>query len=33
MNKKPVSARPLAHLKIGLKNMAHILRLVSPVWT
>ena len=33
MNKKLVSARPLAHLKIGLKNMAHILRLVSPVWT
>ena len=33
MNKKLVSARPLAHLKIGLKNIAHILRLVSPVWT
>ena len=33
MNKKLVSARPMAHLKIGLKNMAHILRLVSPVWT
>ena len=33
MNKKLVSARPLAHLKIGLKNMAHLLRLVSPVWT
>ena len=32
MNKKLVSAKPLAHLKIGLKNMAHILRLVSPVW-
>ncbi|EEW26226.1 geranylgeranyl diphosphate reductase [Rhodobacter ferrooxidans] len=33
MNKKLVSARPMAHLKIGLKNMAHLLRLVSPVWT
>ena len=33
MNKKLVSARPLAHIKIGLKNMAHLLRLVSPVWT
>jgi geranylgeranyl reductase len=33
MNKKLVSARPLAHLKIGVKNVAHLLRLVSPVWT
>lgn len=33
MNKKLVSARPLAHIKIGFKNMAHLLRLVSPVWT
>ncbi len=33
MNKKLVAARPLAHIKIGLKNMAHLLRLVSPVWT
>ena len=33
MTKKLVSARPMAHLKIGLKNMARILRLVSPVWT
>ena len=33
MNKKLVSARPLAHIKIGLKNVAHLLRLVSPVWT
>jgi geranylgeranyl reductase len=33
MNKKLVAARPLAHLKIGLKNLAHLLRLVSPVWT
>ncbi len=33
MNKKLVAARPLAHLKIGVKNMAHLLRLVSPNWT
>jgi geranylgeranyl diphosphate/geranylgeranyl-bacteriochlorophyllide a reductase len=33
MNKKLVAARPLAHIKIGLKNIAHLLRLVSPVWT
>jgi geranylgeranyl diphosphate/geranylgeranyl-bacteriochlorophyllide a reductase len=33
MNKKLVSARPLAHIKIGFKNVAHLLRLVSPVWT
>jgi geranylgeranyl diphosphate/geranylgeranyl-bacteriochlorophyllide a reductase len=33
MNKKLVNARPLAHIKIGFKNMAHLLRLVSPVWT
>jgi geranylgeranyl reductase len=33
MNKKLVAARPLAHLKIGVKNAAHLLRLVSPVWT
>jgi geranylgeranyl reductase len=33
MNKKLVAARPLAHIKIGLKNLAHLLRLVSPVWT
>ncbi|MEY4873106.1 MAG: hypothetical protein RLZZ563_2436 [Pseudomonadota bacterium] len=33
MNKKLVSARPMAHVKIGIKNMAHLLRLVSPVWT
>jgi geranylgeranyl diphosphate/geranylgeranyl-bacteriochlorophyllide a reductase len=31
MNKKLVSARPLAHIKIGIKNVAHLLRLVSPV--
>lgn len=33
MNKKLVKARPMAHVKIGMKNMAHLLRLVSPVWT
>jgi len=33
MNKKLVAARPMAHLKIGLKNLAHLLRLVSPSWT
>lgn len=33
MNKKLVTKRPLAHVKIGIKNMAHLLRLVSPVWT
>ncbi len=30
MNKKLVGAKPLAHLKIGLKNLAHLLGLVSP---
>ncbi len=30
MNKKLVAARPLAHLKIGLKNVAHLLGLVRP---
>ncbi|MFT6025014.1 MAG: geranylgeranyl reductase [Ascidiaceihabitans sp.] len=29
MNKKLVSARPLAHLKIGIKNLAHLTGLVS----
>ena len=33
MNKRLVHARPLAHLKIGLKNVAHLLGLVSPRWT
>ena len=31
MNKKLVKARPMAHLKIGLKNAAHLMRLVSPM--
>ncbi len=32
MNKELVRARPLAHLKIGLKNMAHLLRLVPETY-
>lgn len=30
MNKRLVKARPLAHVKIGVKNLAHLLGLVSP---
>ncbi|SLN32480.1 geranylgeranyl diphosphate reductase [Pseudooctadecabacter jejudonensis] len=30
MNKKLVKARPMAHLKIGIKNLAHLTRLVRP---
>lgn len=33
MNKKLVKSRPLAHLKIGLKNIAHLTRLVSQTYT
>ena len=33
MNKKLVSARPLAHIKIGIKNLAHLMGLVRPEWT
>ena len=33
MNKSLVKARPLAHIKIGIKNMAHLLGLVSPKWS
>ena len=33
MNKKLVRARPLAHLKIGLKNLAHLTRLVPESFT
>jgi geranylgeranyl reductase len=33
MNKKLVAARPLAHIKIGIKNLAHLMRLVPPAWT
>ncbi|MEL7461884.1 MAG: geranylgeranyl diphosphate reductase [Pseudomonadota bacterium] len=32
MNKKLVKARPLAHLKIGLKNLAHLTRLVPETF-
>lgn len=32
MNKKLVRARPLAHLKIGLKNLAHLTRLVPETF-
>ena len=30
MNKRLVKARPMAHLKIGLKNLAHLTRLIAP---
>ncbi len=33
MNKKLVRARPMAHVKIGLKNLAHLTRLVPAVST
>jgi len=33
MNKRLVKARPLAHLKIGVKNIAHLLRLVPEAAT
>jgi geranylgeranyl reductase len=33
MNKKLVKARPLAHVKIGFKNMAHLTGLVSAQYT
>ncbi len=33
MNKKLVAARPMAHLKIGIKNLAHLTRLISPLRT
>ncbi len=33
MNKRLVRARPMAHLRIGLKNVAHLLRLVPPAYT
>lgn len=32
MNKKLVAARPLAHIKIGIKNVAHLLGWVKPSW-
>lgn len=33
MNKKLVKARPMAHLKIGIKNVAHLMRLVPEAYT
>jgi len=33
MNKKLVAARPLAHLKIGVKNVMHLMGVVSPKWS
>ena len=33
MNKKLVRARPMAHLKIGMKNIAHLTGLVSETYT
>jgi geranylgeranyl reductase len=33
MNKKLVKSRPLAHIKIGLKNLAHLTRLVPEAYT
>ena len=33
MNKKLVRARPMAHLRIGLKNLAHLTRLVPAAYT
>jgi geranylgeranyl reductase len=32
MNKKLVATRPLAHLKIGVKNVAHLMGWVKPSW-
>ena len=32
MNKKLVRARPMAHLRIGVKNLAHLLRLVPQAY-
>ena len=33
MNKKLVRARPLAHIRIGWKNLAHLMRLVPTGYT
>lgn len=33
LNKKLVAARPLAHLKIGVKNVMHLMGVVSPKWS
>ena len=32
MNKELVKARPMAHIKIGLKNIAHLTRLVPEAY-
>ena len=32
MNKKLVKARPMAHIKIGFKNLAHLTRLVPATY-
>jgi len=32
MNKKLVSKRPLAHIKIGIKNVAHLMRLIPETY-
>ena len=31
--KRLVAARPMAHLKIGVKNLAHLLGLVRSEWS
>lgn len=33
MNKRLVHARPMAHLKIGVKNLMHLMGLVRPEWS
>jgi geranylgeranyl reductase len=33
MNKRLVKARPMAHIRIGFKNLAHLLRLIPEVAT
>lgn len=33
MNKRLVKTRPLAHLKIGVKNLMHLMGLVRPEWS
>lgn len=33
MNKRLVHARPMAHLKIGVKNLMHLMGMVRPEWS
>lgn len=33
MNKRLVKSRPMAHLKIGVKNLMHLMGVVRPEWT